>query len=593
MAHFSPVFRLLCRSAIPTVTTTRSGMTTEQLQLAMEILDAASALLPEERDGYLSSACAGDGELRSQVERLLFSYEQAEAEGFLARPMLPDPNSQTAGLLGRQIGPYKLLRELGTGGMGVVYQAVRADDVYLNEVAVKLVWPGPYRESVIRRFKQERQILARLNHPNIARLLDGGATDDGWPYLVMEYVDGVPITEYCDARRLNVTERLKLFRTVCAAVEHAHRNLIVHRDLKPGNIFVTADGEVKLLDFGIAKLLNPEARPSDVTVTDALLLTTAYASPEQMRKEQITTASDVYSLGVLLYELLTGRQPYPLKHPGLRDLVNAIADADPELPSAAISRVEKEINLEGAEVVVRPPEQVSAAREGTPDKLRRHLQGDLDNITLKALGKEPGERYRSVAQFSEDIERHLAGKPVSARPTTLFYRSGKFVRRNKTGVAVAATVLLLLLAGLFFTLWQNRWQRYQLYTADMRQAGQAWAEGNVVQMDTLLEAHRPGTSSDQWRGFEWFALWKLLHTEKFTLRHQLTVPAVIYSPDGKTILTGGSGLIEKWDAQSGQPLGLFATHPPGVYQLRFFKAGSRLIVNTSRHLSSTLSIFGL
>lgn len=335
-------------------------MTGERIEILMEIFDTAQGLPPAERAEYLASACAGDEELRSEVERLLRSHEHVEAEEFLAGPALPEPNREAAGLLGRQIGPYKLLRELGSGGMGIVYLAVRADDVYQKEVAVKLV-PGMQRENAVRRFKQERQILARLDHPNIARLLDGGTTEEGWPYVVMEYVDGAPITEYCDRRRLNLTERLKLFRTVCAAVAYAHQNLVVHRDLKPGNIFVTANGEVKLLDFGIAKLLGPESR-EDLTRTGMYPFTPDYASPEQVRGKAITTATDVYSLGVVLFELLTGHLPHSLKQPALYDVAQAVAEAEPEPPSAAISRVETETDTEGETRVALSPEIVSAAR---------------------------------------------------------------------------------------------------------------------------------------------------------------------------------------------------------------------------------------
>ena len=268
-------------------------MADERMEQLIEIFDAASELSGMERKDYLAMACGGDGVLRTEVEWLLRQHD--EADDFLEQPVLPDASQKTAGLAGRQIGPYKLLRELGSGGMGVVYLAVRADDVYQKEVAVKLVATGWQREDVIRRFKQERRILARLDHPNIARLLDGGTTEEGWPYVVMEYVNGAPISDYCDAHKLSVTERLKLFRTACAAVEYAHRNLIVHRDLKPGNIFVTpvADGKagtVKLLDFGIAKLLAPEPQTADLTRTGLHLLTPEYASPEQMRGETVTTA---------------------------------------------------------------------------------------------------------------------------------------------------------------------------------------------------------------------------------------------------------------------------------------------------------------
>ncbi|MEK7832066.1 MAG: serine/threonine-protein kinase, partial [Acidobacteriota bacterium] len=331
--------------------------------------------------------------------------------------------------------------------MATVYLAERIDGEFRQQVALKIVWPGANDEEITRRFKQERQILASLDHPNIARLLDGGTTEKGWPYLVMEYIAGQPITRYCRDRKLPLAERLRLFQSVCAAVAYAHRNLVIHRDIKPSNILVTEDGTVKLpklLDFGIAKLLAPESSEQQ-TITGLRPMTPEYASPEQLREETITTATDVYSLGVLLYELLAGAHPFDLKNLPLHELIRIVCEEDPPPPST------------------RAPQ----------------LRGDLDNVVLKALNKEPRQRYQTVEQFSDDISRYLDGKTVIARPATLFYRTGKFARRNKTAVAVTATVILLLLVALFITLRQNRQQRYQLYAADMRQAGQDWAEGNL------------------------------------------------------------------------------------------------------------------
>ncbi|MGH9848152.1 MAG: serine/threonine-protein kinase, partial [Blastocatellia bacterium] len=489
-------------------------MTSEQLAIAMEIFDAALALPPEARDEYLAAACAGDGQLRARVERLLLRH--GEAGDFLEQPVLPDPDREALGLAGRHVGPYKLLRELGSGGMGIVYLAVRADDVYRKEIAVKLVWPGMQREGVIRRFKQERQILAVLDHPNIARLLDGGATEEGWPYVVMEYVDGVPITEYCDARKLNIAERLKLFQTVCAAVEHAHRNLIVHRDLKPGNIFVTAEGVVKLLDFGIAKLLDPESRSADLTQTGLHLMTPEYASPEQMRRGTITAASDIYSLGVVLYELLTGHRPYRLNKPALPELARAIAETDPELPSAAISRVVKETDAEGAELTVRSPDTVSAVREGSPDKLRRALAGDADNIALMALRKDANERYASAAQMSEDIERRLTGRLVIARTPTIAYRTRKFARRHPAGSLAAAALFIALIVAAIFGFQQAKTNRRLEYARQINEAAREWPAGNITgnirRMQELLDNWLPSRQSfwdrEDLRGFEWYYLWR-------------------------------------------------------------------------------------
>jgi eukaryotic-like serine/threonine-protein kinase len=314
---------------------------------------------------------------------------------------------------GRRIGPYRVLREIGRGGMGSVYLAARADDAFQKLVAIKIIRRGLDTDDVLRRFRSERQILATLDDPNITRLLDGGTTDDGLPYFVMEYVEGEPIDQYCDARKLNITERLKLFQGVCAAVSYAHQNLVIHRDIKPGNVLVTKEGLPRLLDFGIAKLLAPGA--GHRTTTMLRPLTPEFASPEQVRGELVTTASDVYSLGVRLYQLLTGRRPYRAATGTAAEIEAAICDEEPEKPSLAITRCGKTASTLGASP---SPEAVSATREGTRDKLRRRLAGDLDNIVLLALRKEPQRRYASANQLSEDIGRHLTSLPVIARPDT-------------------------------------------------------------------------------------------------------------------------------------------------------------------------------
>jgi WD40 repeat protein/serine/threonine protein kinase len=558
-------------------------MTNEQSQPVIEIFDAALALAPAERDAYLAAACASDESLRSQVERLLVRHEQAEAEGFLARPAQPDLDQKTLRLAGRRVGPYLLQHELGSGGMGVVYLAVRADDVYWKEVAVKLVWPALQRAGVLRRFDQERRILAQLDHPNIARLLDGGATEEGWPYLVMEYVDGLPITKYCDARKLSIPERLKLFRTVCAAVEYAHRNLIVHRDLKPGNIFVTTAGEVKLFDFGIAKLLDPETRPSDLTLSRLPLLTPEYASPEQANGDAITTASDVYSLGVVLYELLTGGRPYRLDNPSPREIARVITETEPEPPSIAAGRVVKETNLEGVEVVVRSPEGVSAARASNPDRLGRQLRGDLDNIALMALRKEPDERYPSAAQLIADIERHLAGKPVLARTPTAAYRASKFVRRHKTGVAFASFIALTLVAVAVFIVRQWRAgvaearENYRaLYAARMDRAVHEREDFNVEGIREAVESFLPQPGAEDLRGFEWYYLWRWYNRNLITLPHG-EPGGGRFSEDGSMVITyGGSAnrMIKVWDAETGKLMRTLKSGADGSPpMLALFEAG--------------------
>ncbi|HYL04062.1 MAG TPA: protein kinase [Steroidobacteraceae bacterium] len=342
-------------------------------------------------------------------------------------------------LEGRRIGPYRVVRELGRGGMSRVYLAARADEAFEKRVAIKVVERGLDSEEITRRFLSERQILARLDHPNITRILDGGTTDDGLPYLVMDYVEGQPIDRYCEAHALDVAARLRLFQGVCAAVHYAHQHLIIHRDIKPANILVTSDGVPRLLDFGIAKLLTPEAQPSHPTRTVLRRLTPEYASPEQVRGEALTTASDVYSLGVLLYGLLCGQSPYRGQPTSAGALERAICEEQPPRPSAALA-----------------PAGSARGGESAPDRLRRRLEGDLDNIVLMALRKEPLRRYASVEQFSQDISRHLTNLPVIARPDTAAYRTAKFIRRHRTGVAAAATIIALLAAGVVATSWQAR-----------------------------------------------------------------------------------------------------------------------------------------
>ncbi|HEU4715149.1 MAG TPA: serine/threonine-protein kinase [Pyrinomonadaceae bacterium] len=344
--------------------------------------------------------------------------------------------------IGTRIGPYKLVREIGRGGMGAVYLAERDDEHYHQQVAIKLIKPGLGGDVIRRRFRNEMQILAELNHANIARLLDAGDTVDGVPYLVMEYVEGSPINVYCDEHQLSTEQRLNLFTTVCAAVQYAHQHLVIHRDIKPGNILVTRDGIPKLVDFGIAKLLDQTATfGAEPTATAMPFMTPQYASPEQMRGESVTTATDVYSLGVVLYELLSGRAPYRFKSRVPHEVAKAVIEEDPDRPSTAL---------------------------GETSQLTKHLNGDLDNIVLMAMRKEPQRRYATAEQFAEDIQRHLDGRPVRARQDTFTYRAGKFIRRQKVGVAAAAIVALTLIVGIVATTWQARVARAERARAERR-----------------------------------------------------------------------------------------------------------------------------
>ncbi len=441
-------------------------MTPDRWQRVQEVLAGASEVEAASRSAFLDEACRGDPELRKEVESLLSSLEAASA-GFLESPAIdavPEVSPATPGpaspslARGTRLGPYEILALLGSGGMGHVYLGVRADEHYQKRVAIKVVKRGTDTDLVLRQFRQERQILASLDHPNIARLFDAGNTDDGLPYFVMEYVEGEPITVFCERHGMEVRERLRLFQTVCGAVQFAHQNLVVHRDLKPGNILVTSGGDPKLLDFGIAKLLNPELSPRtfDMTAAHLRLFTPDYASPEQIRGDRITTTSDVYSLGALLYELLTGRRPYRVVSRTAEAISKAILEEDPEKPSLAVTRAR-----EGEATAERP-------LPGEPQKLRRILMGDLDTIVLKAMRKEPHRRYASVEQLSEDIRRYLEELPVAARKDSVPYRAGKFLRRHKASAAAATLVFLSLVGGIVATSREVRIARREHERADRR-----------------------------------------------------------------------------------------------------------------------------
>ncbi|GFE86259.1 serine/threonine-protein kinase [Steroidobacter agaridevorans] len=347
--------------------------------------------------------------------------------------------------IGSRLGPYRLIELIGRGGMGEVYQAERADDHYHSRVAIKLVRVDHDASRVAWRFRSERQILAQLEHPNIGRLIDGGATEEGVPYLVMELIAGQPIDVYCEERHLTISQRVRLFLQVCAAVSFAHQRLVVHRDLKPGNILVTAEGTVKLLDFGIAKLLETEqpTTPSDMTATHVRVMTLEYASPEQVRGDPITTASDVYSLGVVLYRLLTGRSPYREDNAAER-AVEILSDSPLSKPSTAVNETR----------VRTPTGELTPQMQFARKRARRALQGDLDNVLLMALRKEPERRYASVDQFAEDLRNYLDGMPVRARGDSLRYRATKFMSRHKYAVTAASLGALALVAGIVTTTWQ-------------------------------------------------------------------------------------------------------------------------------------------
>jgi len=448
-------------------------MTPERWQQIKDRLSAVLEVDPSERSAYLDKICTDDPSLRSEIASLLSADQNFGAE-VLNPPTIgsvldSSGGKSVAGRVGRRIGPYQLVEEIGAGGMGEVYRAFRADDQYRKEVAVKLVRAGEDSKFIVSRFKSERQLLASLNHPNIAGLLDGGTSEDGVPYFVMELIEGQPIKEYCDSHKLSITERLQLFLQVCSALQYAHQRLIIHRDLKPSNILVTLGGVPKLLDFGIAKILDSPAASAeggDPTISVFRLLTPAYASPEQIKGEAITTASDVYSLGVLLYELLTGRRPYRVAGSTPYEIGQAVCEFEPEKPSTVVRKNSGGDTDKESHAIT--PLSISEAREGSPEKLSRRLRGDLDDIVLMALRKEPERRYASVEQFAADIRCHLENLPVSATKGTLQYRASKFVRRHKTAVAATVLVALALLVGLAATLHEARIARAQRVRAEQR-----------------------------------------------------------------------------------------------------------------------------
>ena len=432
-------------------------MTGERWQEIRTVLEATLPMDSEKRRAYLDQVCASDSSLRREVESLLAADEQARTS-FLQSPLdfsLEDVERENASWAGRRIGPYEIIAIIGEGGMGSVYRAARADEQYQKQVAIKIVKLGLDTPFGLARFRAERQILANLEHPNIARLLDGGTTEGGLPYVVMELVEGQPIDQYCEARKLSIEERLCLFRTVCLAVQYAHQHLVVHRDLKPANILVTADGIPKLLDFGIAKILDTGSIPggAETTIGFMRMLTPEYASPEQVRGDTVTTASDVYSLGVVLYELLSGSSPYQVMGRAPHDMIRAVCECEPERPSLAPRRTTARSEQGSTQT---PQDTKDDAHDGSREKLSKRLSGDLDNIVLMALCKEPQRRYPSMEQLAEDIRRHLENLPVVARRDTIRYRTLKFVIRHKTGVLVAGLVTLTLLAGLAVTIREAR-----------------------------------------------------------------------------------------------------------------------------------------
>lgn len=432
-------------------------MNAARWQKVKGILEEALAAAPAERSGVLSNICNGDDHLRREVESLL-EFENESAADLLDESAV-SAFTQNGGALkktsfiGKQIGRYNIVSELGAGGMGTVFLAERSGGEFRHLVAIKLIKHGLDSDSILRRFESERQILATLNHPNIAHLIDGGTTEDGLPYFVMEYVQGETIIDFARNHGLGLEQRLDLFRKVCSAVSFAHQNLVIHRDLKPTNILVNADGTPKLLDFGIAKLLKNEI--SGETATQHFIFTPEYASPEQIRGERLATATDVYSLGVILYELLTGVRPFSFDGKNFGQILQTVTRTEPARPSS-VSNKEKEEGKRG--VGKEEKEEFSSSRSLSPllPFSSSHLRGDLDNIILKALNKLPERRYSSVEKLSGDIHSYLRGLPVAARQDTIFYRIDKFVHRNPFVTGAAALTFFMLIGGIAAVGWQAR-----------------------------------------------------------------------------------------------------------------------------------------
>jgi WD40 repeat protein/serine/threonine protein kinase len=630
---------------------------TPEIERRDKLFDDALDREPSQRAAFLAEACADAPHLRAEVESLLAHHEQAEKRGFLRNPALSPVSPATIDdrrehavddgpedSLEQALGPYTLKSLIGRGGFGAIYLAVRRDGQYQGRVAVKILKRGLDTDDILRRFLNERQMLAGLGkHPNIVTLLDGGSTADGRPYFVMEYVEGRPIDQQCDHYKLSIAERLRLFRTVCSAVHFAHKNLVVHRDLKPANILVTDKDDqgkygVKLLDFGIAKFLNPElsAQTLAATAIGQRLLTPEYASPEQIRGDPINVTSDVYSLGVLLYELLTGHHPYRfnLKRSNYEKVV---CEQDPEKPSTVITKVEEVTKADGSVVKITPA-YVGERRKAGAVKLHRQLAGDLDNIVLKAMHKDPAQRYATVYELSQDIENYLEGNPVVARGNPFGYRSGKFVWKHKGKFSVAVLVFLALtglagwalaerslafaasflaknkqaeaeqaeaeakkqqikaeqaekeakkqqlaaeLATAEVTRQKNRAEQH-LYVARMTLAQQAWESAHIARLLELLSPYAPGQPQAHLRGFEWYYLWRVCHSELFSVPHSHEVYCVAFARGGQTMASAtknGSIMLWHWDgaAWQGSPL-LQRNHPAsGVLCLAFSSDGTRLV----------------
>ena len=542
-----------------------------------QLLDESIDMEPAQRSEWLSALGLSDPAWAAYLRNLFASLQEREqsllqTQDGLARH-LASIGEDDVSLIGRQFGPYRVLSLLGHGGMGSVWLAERADGLFTRQVALKLVPPALISRVITERSVREREILASLNHPNIARLLDAGLSQDGQPFLALEYIAGVPLTAYCDTHRLSIRERLQLFKQILSAVQYAHAHLVIHRDLKPSNILVAEGGHVYLLDFGIAKLLTDgEAKETELTRLGGRALTPDYAAPEQISGAPITTAADVYALGVMLYELLLGERPYQLKRDTRGALEEAILLAEPVTPSRASAT-----------------ESAAGARATTPRKLLQSFAGDLDTIVVKALKKSPAERYQTAESFSEDIDRFLRGDVVLARPDSMTYRALKFVRRHRLGIGAASILILSLVAGLAATSYEARVaakQRDEALAAELRLQTQAAA--------ARLQAHDVPTALDiilkvlpvpgSHRAYTPEALNVFQEARAADLEimavvgHVGFVRSIAYSPDGGRIITASyDGTAKVWDAASGVQLLRLSGHDGHVNSAAFSPDGKRIV----------------
>lgn len=461
-------------------------MNKENWEKIKTIFYDAIDLSKEDRAKYINKNC-DDPELKNEVFNLLTAYDSSETfleKSPVPKEFLPENNNL---FIGKYFGKYRIEKFIARGGMGLVFLGVRNDEVK-QSAAVKIINPGTASETTIKRFQNERQTLANLNHPNISRLLDGGITDDGIQFLIMEYIDGIPIDKYCEENKLTIEQKLRLFIKVASAVQYAHKNLVIHRDLKPTNILVTTNGEPKLLDFGIVKILDPEEDKNDELTRHGLWnFTPEYASPEQVTGKTITTASDVYALGIILYKLLTGNNPYKIKSIIQQDIARIVEQSEPLKPS---------------DKIYSPPNLDDKTREIITEKLQKKLKGDLDNIVLMAIRKEPDRRYSSVEFFSEDIKKYLNYEPVTAFPDSFGYRSKKFIQRHKIGFAATLLIVITILTGVAAVIWQanvaaaerdnarvelNKFEEINNFLLDMLASADPGAEGRDVKVYDLLE----------------------------------------------------------------------------------------------------------